>query len=141
LIEVKKISSDVWESMKSDAHIGVFGELSGTEKVDFALLTVNKETDEIIQYVTVREYDATSIHWYYGGSFEKFKGSVMAYKSMEALLAWAKEHYKKLSFLTANTNFPMIKFGTKHKFQITGMRLVKDGLLLEHVLEFNKENQ
>lgn len=139
MIEVKKLSLDQWELLRKDAHIAVFSEQPGTERVDYALLTVNKETDELVQYVTVREYDADSIHWYYGGSFDKFRGSVTAAKSMEALIGWAKDNYKSVSYLTANTNFPMIKFGVKHKFQITGVRLVPSGLLLEHVLNFKKE--
>lgn len=140
MIEVRKITSEQWDKLKHDAHVAVFAELPGTERVDFALITVKKDTDEIVQYVTIREYDSESIHWFYGGSFDKFKGTITAYRSMDALLSWARQNYKKLSFFTANTNFAMIKFGVKHNFQITGMRLVSNGLLLEHVINFSKEN-
>ncbi len=140
MIEVKKIPADEWEAMKADAHISVFEELPGNERVDFALLSVLSKTQEIIQYITIREYDADSIHWYYGGSFPKYKGGMIAYRSTEAMLNWARDNYKRVSFLAANNNYAMLKFGIKNRFQIVGVRLVSNGLLLEHVLEFeNKE--
>ena len=141
MIQVKKLSKEQWELMREDAHIAVFSEMPGTEQVDFALITVKEDTDELVQYVAIREYDAESIHWFYGGSFDKYRGTVLAYRSMEALIGWARANYKKLSYFTSNRNYPMIKFGVKHKFEITGMRLVKDGLLLEHVLDFTKHEK
>lgn len=139
-IMVKEIDKETWKRMAHDAHISVFDEHINPEKevIDYALITVDSETDDLIQYVTIREFDKDSGHWFWGGSFPKYRGSIKAHRSMDALLGFMKAKYKKMSYLTGNTNFAMLKFGIKNKFQIVGTRLADGGLLLEHVLEFKK---
>lgn len=144
MILIKRIEKDVWKEMFAEnAHLAVFDERIKKDKevIDFALIAVDQDTDDLISYVTVREYDKGHAHWYWGGSFPKYRGRVSALRSMEAILGWMKENYIKMSFFTQNTNHPMIKFGVKHKFQIVGVRLAQGALLLEHVIEFDKINQ
>jgi RimJ/RimL family protein N-acetyltransferase len=144
LILVKKILKEDWiEKFAENAHLTVFDERIEKDKdaIDFALITIDQDTDRLVSYVTVREYDKDHAHWFWGGSFPTYRGTVSALRSMEAIFDWIKANYKKLSFFTQNTNFPMLKFGIQKKFQIVGLRLAQGGLLLEHVIEFNKEEK
>lgn len=141
MIEVRKIDKETWQKMFAEnAHVAVFDEriLKDKDCIDFALITIDTTSDKVVTYVTIREYDKDYAHWYWGGSFPDYRGTISAYRAMEAILDWMKVNYKKMSYFTQNTNYAMIKFGVTKKFQIVGMRLAKDGLLLEHVIEFDK---
>lgn len=136
MIEVKRIEKHEWYQMAGKAHLAVFDETwdPDLERIDYALLTVD-EKNSLIQYATLRELDRESVYISYGGSFPNYKGSVAALKSFQSILGWLYAHYKHVSFLTENTNFPMLKFGIKEGFRVVGIRNFKGKVMLEHFRE------
>lgn len=135
-IEVKRIEKHEWYQLAENAHLAVFDETwnKDIERIDFAVLTVD-EDNQLIQYATLRELDAEAIYLQYGGSFPTYRGSIQAHKSFKAILDWLHREYKYVSFLTENTNFPMLKFAIKERFRIVGMRNFKNKVYLEHFRE------
>lgn len=138
MILVKHVTKEDWKPMAVAAHGAVFSEEwdADMERIDKALITVDQETDMLLQYATLREIDSESVYISYGGSFPSAKGSPRSLESFVAILEDLKKSYKRVVFLTENINFPMLKLALKTNFVITGMRQAKGRTMLEHVLEF-----
>lgn len=130
---VKRIEKEDWKLLSKDSHVTVFKEEWDPEKerIDYALVTTDID-NQLIQYSTIRELDADTGYLQYGGSFPSYRGSVAAYRSFQAILRWLQAQYRYVSFLTENTNFPMLKFAIREGFVIVGMRVFKNHIMLEH---------
>ena len=139
MIEVKKLSKEVWKELAENAHLVVFNEvrLNEQNRIDFALLAVDETP---LQYVTCRELDDETLYWQYGGSFPSCRGTPKSFLAYNAIIQACKDlGYKRISFLVENNNFPMLKFAIAAKCNIVGMRTFNGSVWLEHLKEFKEE--
>lgn len=139
MIRVEKISADDWIKNKwsEKAHEIAFNEFrpSSVERISFALLAC--DGDAHLMYISCRENDSETLYWQFGGAFPGTKQTSLSWQSYNALLDWCKERYKRVIFLTLNTNVSMLKFGLKSGFKIVGLRCWNGEILLEHAQEFS----
>ena len=140
-LEVSIVSKEDWVRSFSEAsHLVCFGKHkpSSFDRIDYAMLMADPETKTPRAYITAREFDHETVYWQFGGSFPGTKGTVASLACFEAALEHAKLHYKRVTFVVENTNFPMLKLAQKKGFVIVGLRNFNGTVLLEHMLEFQK---
>lgn len=137
VIEVKVITPKEWFDLAENAHTAVFKEYwnKNLERIDFALLMVKKETDEVVSYATVQIRDSNSAYLQYGGAFPKFQGTPIIFLSFQEMLKTLKKEYKKITTLVENNNYAMLRFYIKEYFKIIGIRYFKNHILLVHQYE------
>ena len=135
MLEIKRIEKLEWRSMSKDAHVICFNEVRDPylDRIDYALLSVQGRTP--VTYCTVRELDAESCYWQYGGSFPGSKDTVLSYRGTHLSAQWCLERYKRISFYVQNTNAVMIKIALKVGFKIIGVRTFKGAVMVEFLLE------
>ncbi len=137
IFTVKKIDRDVWIKEMSDlAHLDAFGETRQYgERIDFALLFVDREQDKPAGYVTAVEMDSETLYVQYGGVFSKYRKSIYPIQIIEAGLEWVFSQYKRLATRVENTNSAMLKIYLKLGFLIIGTRTFKNKIYLELLKE------
>lgn len=135
MIVVEKVSPHDWKSVSHDAHRAVFGTLrdAESERISFALLALYN--DKPAAYVTCQELDSETLYWQFGGVFPTVKGTVNAFRAYTGLLDYCFSDYQRVCFRVENKNFAMLKFALKLGFEIVGVRVFKNKILVEHVLE------
>jgi RimJ/RimL family protein N-acetyltransferase len=135
-MEVKRISKEDWAMMSENAHLICFDEKrpSFMDRIDFALLNVRG--DKPLSYCTVRELDAESCYWQYGGAFPNTKGSTTSYHSYRLFADWCFANgYDRITTYIENINTAMIKIALKVGFLIVGVRTFKNKIYAEFLLE------
>ena len=134
------LSKDQWKELSEAAHISVFEQKrpSALDRIDFALLQGGNERPE--SFVTIRELDSESAYIQHGGNFPNVRATKTAAQHLVNYCLWLKENkFKRVNFLVANTNIPMIKTGLNCQFLVTGMRVFKEETMLEMSKEFGEE--
>lgn len=137
MIEVKRIDPAEWKWMAKNAHVAVFDETwnAELERISFALLMVQAETNRLISYATVQVIDPQTVYLQYGGVFPKFRGTPLSFLSFKEMLIELKKSFSKIITLVENSNYPMLRFYMKEFFVITGIRYFKEHILLENTYE------
>jgi hypothetical protein len=132
-VELVKISQDRWRELESSAHLSVFGELLPPEydRVDFALLAVEKTQNQPVAYLTARELDAESVYLKYGGAFPPIKSTVNSVFIYREMMQWLQERYRRITTLVENTNTVYLKMALTVGFRPIGIRQFKNSLLVE----------
>lgn len=136
--------------MSENAHLAVFETYkpASLDRIDFALLIERGET--LMGFATCREHDAETLYWQYGGALPGTKSSSLTFPGYQAVVAWSKERYKRITTIIENDNVVMLKFAMKVGFRIVGVRThiakkertvenynnIVPHILLELVLEF-----
>jgi RimJ/RimL family protein N-acetyltransferase len=136
-MRVEQLSAEEWSSLSEDAHRVVFGSVkpASLDRIDFALLVVDEEHTPM-GYVTCREWDRDTLYWQFGGMFPGTKETIHSFAVFQALIAWCRPRYQRLTALVENSNTPMLKMAMKVGYRITGVRTFQGSVLLEHLLEF-----
>lgn len=134
---VTKLSSEDWKSFSENAHLICFNETRPLEmeRIDYALMAIDKKTDTPVSYITVRECDANTVYWQYGGGFPGTIG-LPAFRSYEAFISWTSERYKRIYTQIENTNHRMLKMAMKVGYNIIGVKCFNGSVMLEHLIEF-----
>jgi hypothetical protein len=138
MIEIFKLSKQEWSEISEKAHAACFNEVKPKEwdRIDFALVGVDKVKNQMINFVTMREVDHETIYWQYGGSFPEYKGSLLAARSYAMAIKWCEGSYKRMVTLIENTNKSMLKLAAFNGLLVIGVRNFKGKVLLEHGIEF-----
>ena len=139
MIEVLVIGADEWKEKYSEqAHLIAFGKNkpASWDRIDYALLMVEAKTKTPSGYITCREFDHETVYWQFGGAMPGTKSTPKSLACFDAALDWAKETYRRVTFVVENTNQPMLKLAMKREFQIIGVRNFRGSILLEHMKEF-----
>ena len=139
MIEVVVIGADEWKEKYSEqAHLIAFGKAkpASWDRIDYALLLVDRDANAPSGYITCREFDHETIYWQFGGSMPGTKNTPKSLACFDAALEWAKAAYRRITFVVENTNLPMLKLAMKREFQIVGVRNFHGSILLEHMKEF-----
>jgi hypothetical protein len=136
--EIKQYSANEWELLAQVSHFLVFDVNRPAElnRIDYALLIIDKEKDCPCGFITIRELDADSVYWQYGGAMPQYQKSIAAFSMFESVIEWTKVRYKRMSTLVKNDNFPMLKFYMRLKAKVIGCRNFHGEVFLEHLLEF-----
>ena len=126
--------------MSHDAHTAMFDELKDTEseRIDLVLLVVDEE-DRACAYVTLKELDRDNIYWQYGGVFGAFRNKGLIYQAMEQVIRWCGERYRRVGFRVENTNYAMLRIAAKFEIPIMGIRNFRGHIMVEHLLDFEEE--
>jgi RimJ/RimL family protein N-acetyltransferase len=139
-IRVEKLSPENWRDLSRSAYLVCFNSDRKPEddRIDYALFAVRGEMP--LGFVTVRDLDRTTGYWQYGGTFPGTVGTTAVLPVMREFIAEMKERgYERVSFRVRNTNRPMLKLAFHLGFSIVGVRVVKDEVYLEHVLDWKEE--
>lgn len=130
---VKKISAEDWAKVAPDAHRAVFGETLPPEfdRIDFALLSINPDTEVALGYMTCRELDGASIYLKHGGAFPPITGTVWSWTCYLDCLAYLETRYKRMTTLVENTNDAYLRMALKAGFKPIGIRNFKGTVLVE----------
>lgn len=141
-ITIQKMDPRVWWNFSEHAHRACFSEVKPNhwDRIDYALLALDDETDTPIGYMTCREMDAKSVYWQYGGAFKPIERTIYSYRTYEAFLDWHRARYERVCTYIENDNKPMLKMAAHAGFRITGVRNYKGQVLLEHLMEFKDGN-
>ena len=135
---VDVLSREQWKSISENAHLVCFNESRDAllDRIDFALIY---NVDGVANaYCTIRELDAESIYWQYGGAFPGTKGTSKSFTAYQSFADWSLSRYKRISTYIENGNIVMLKMAMKVGFRIIGTRTFKGTVLVEMLLE--KEN-
>lgn len=137
-IVVEKIEKEDWKEISRDAHLIVFEKIMppDLERIDFALLA--KRGDELLGYLTCREFDAETLYCAHGGTFPGTRATSLSVSVYLTFIKWAEKNYKRVATLIENNNRPMLKLALHAGYKIVGLRSFKGSVLLEHLLEFEK---
>ncbi len=140
MYHVQVVSKEKWKEMSFNAHKIAFREITDpeAERIDYALLCTDSK-GKLCNYVTVREIDAGTCYWAYGGAFPPAKKSVKAFYAFREMVNWASERYDNMLTYIENDNIPMLKMAMQVGFKITGIRNYKGSVLLEHHLETGRQ--
>ncbi len=128
--------------MAPDAHVISFAcrRPGDMDRISFALIGGEEKTPHY--FVTVRELDSESVYIQHGGLFPLIKGQGKGSACFSEIVAWLwGRGYKRINFLTENTNTPMIKLGLNNSFKVVGMRVFEKELLLEMLLERGEKSE
>ena len=139
-LSLTKLTPDEWVKMSEIAHEAMFSTLkdSKLERIDAALLGIS-EQNVAVAYVTIKELDSETCYWQYGGVFGPHRGKEHINEFMDAIIAYGKEHYKRIGFRVESDNWAMLRVATRYHIPITGIRVFKGKVLVEHVLEFEEK--
>lgn len=134
MVELVLLSAKEWAKFSQNAHLICFDEMRdpSLDRIDFALLTTKNKTP--LNYCTVKELDAESCYWQYGGAFPSSKGSLHSYKSYKRNADYCLQKYKRITTYIQNTNIPMIRIALKVGFKIVGTRVFKGDVFIEFLL-------
>lgn len=136
-MRILAIPAEEFKEVGETAHLACFGEFRprAMERFQFALLSTSDDGREHLGYVTCKEADAETLYWQYGGAFPGTAGTTKAFRLFKEFLRWGKGRYNYISFLVENKNTPMLKMAMKMGFLITGVRVFKEWILLEHSVD------
>lgn len=135
-MEVDKLYPDEWKLLSESAHLAVFDETRSADldRITFALIA--KKDNVPAAYVTVRETDAETVYWQFGGSFHGTRGTTRTMQAYLSFIQWTKERYKRITTLVENTNISYLRLAMACGFLITGIKNFKNNILVELTLEF-----
>ncbi len=125
-----------WKEMAENAHLVVFSErrLPDMNRIDLALLV--SENDVPMSYLTARDADSETIYLNYGGSFPGTKGTGKSAQTFSLMLDFLSRKYKRATMLVENNNFAMLRLAMSCGWEIRGLRVFKESILLEHQIDF-----
>ena len=128
-------SGQEWLNYSESAHLICFNQTGrgAIERCDLALMVVDGETP--LMYATIKEHDTLSAHLSFGGAFPSCKGTSLSVKAYDLIMDYLKKNYKYVTMFIKNTNTPMLKFGLRAGFIITGIDYRFNEIYLIHVLE------
>lgn len=138
-VEVIQVLPKEWEAFSEDAHKICFHahKPKSFDRIDYALLCTDNGVP--CGYITCREYDHETVYFQFGGTFPGTKGGVKSWLCYEKCTEFARLRYRRITTLIENDNQVMLKFAMKMGYRIIGIRNYAGSILLEHVLEFDKE--
>lgn len=130
-----RFSPQEWKKLAHNAHLTCFNELRDPsfDRIAFALLTVRDGTP--LNYCTVKELDAESCYWQYGGAFPSSEGTIQSFRSYKRNAEYCLTQYKRITTYIQNINVVMIKIALKVGFVIVGTRNFKGEVFVEFLLE------
>jgi len=133
-LDIVRVTPKEWSKLAHNAHVICFNEIRdpSLDRIDYALLTVRDGTP--LNYCTVKELDADSCYWQYGGAFPNTEGTVQSFKSYKRNAEYCLSKYQRITTYIQNTNTPMIKIALKVGFVIVGTRFFKNEVFVEFLL-------
>lgn len=137
---VLKVTPAEWAQIAEGAHRVVFKEErpKHMDRVDYVLL-VEEGTGQPSGYCTVRELDAESVYWQYGGAFPGTHSSSKAVECYGSLIDWTRTRYARISTLVENSNVRYLKLAMHYGFRVIGCRTFQGKIYLELLNELRGE--
>ena len=135
-MDLLSMDAKTWNEYAEMAHLIVFNENRPAElnRIDFAMITDIDATPQC--YMTCRELDSESVYMQYGGAFPSCKGTTKSFTSYEMFVTELAQKYKRATTLISNQNIPMLKFAMKIGLRVIGIRIFKNEVFLELMVEF-----
>ncbi len=133
--EASFLKKEEWIRFSQDARLCVFDEIidADQERLDFALIIADADTNKPIQYACFTEGDKYTLYLSYGGTFPPYRNTIYSFKAFLHMLEYLKKRgYTDLNFHTRNDNVSMLKFAMKTNFKIVGIKMIGTKIFLEH---------
>lgn len=140
-MKIECLTPAQWAPLSENAHRACFGKVkpAAWDRIDFALLAVEEETATVRGYGTFREQSRDSVYWQFGGAFPGAKDTALSFRAYQQMVRHLAKKYTRVTTAIENTNTVMLKFAMKVGYRIVGTRTVDGSVMVEHLLEFQKE--
>lgn len=125
MMRVVRMNREEWLPLAEKAHSAVFHEHRPKEweRIDFALLVTDTDSDRVYGYVTCIEMDPDTIYWQFGGAFRGTKDTYSTFRAYEKMITWTEDAgYKRIGTRIENENVVMLKMAMKVGFRVVGIR-------------------
>lgn len=128
-----------WKELAEHAHSACFDTFRPKEKdrIDYTLLALDDD-EKPLGYITVKEFDADTVYWQFGGAFIHLPPS-QRFSVYTDAIEWTRKHYKRVLTRIENTNIVMLKFALKAGFLVQGVKHYQGTVNLECELIFKGE--
>lgn len=139
MLRILEIPASSWIANFSEyAHRITFKEVKPKkfDRIDYALLVIDTETDSPIAYVTVRETDHETVYWQFGGAFWGQKSIKMA-RCYDEMLKYQSQKSRRMWTRIENDNYPMLRLALSRRLKICGAFHIGGTTLVELVKEWN----
>ncbi len=136
--EITKHSAEEWKQISEDAFSLVFNEFRpfGMNRIDYALVAVETDSDEICGFITCKELDGETVYWQHGGALPKYQKRIEVYRVFLQFLEWSRNHgHTKILTYVKNDNTAMLKFYMSLEAKIIGVKYINGEIFLEHLIE------
>lgn len=109
----------------------------GYDRVDFALLVIDLQTDMPVAYMTCQELDADTCSLKHGGAFPEIKGSHKSFPIYKEMINYLSVGYKYLTTFVENTNTVYLKMALSVGLVPCGVKTIKSVTFVEFIKERN----
>jgi hypothetical protein len=123
VLEVRHFTNEEFKPLAESAHMIAFAESRSPDDntYDFALLTVESETERPVLYATFFEQDSKFLYIQTGGVLPVGEDAPRARQSFSVMLEWCAERYEDCSLQVNNTNIAMQKLALNLDFVVNGV--------------------
>lgn len=135
-VELEIYTPEQWYAYAESAHLLVFKKerAAWLDRISFALLA--RRRDEVIGWVTCREFDGETLYWQFGGALDEQRG-LAAVHGFRAFLDYTRDRYKRCTTFVSNENIGYLHLLMKTGFRIIGSRFFRKEIYLELIMEFD----
>ena len=133
---VVTMTTEQWSEYAEAAHKLCFSEARPREfdRSTFALMYVRDEIPYC--YVSCHEMDKETVYLQFGGIFRAEQKMPYSFHGYQKMIEALSTRYLKATTSIENTNVAMLKPAMRIGFRIVGIRVFKEIVLLEHILNF-----
>lgn len=134
------LSLPEWNEIAEQWHKACFEEQrpASMNRCDYALVVTDSE--KMICYTTILEFDSQTAHMQHGGSAPEVRGTALTVRGYKMMMQWLREKYSQATTHIGNWNIPMLKMAMNEGFLIVGADFHNDGVCYLHLFnEFKKE--
>lgn len=135
MIHVARVETQDFNDFGERVHWACFREVRPKEKNTCDYVVMAFEDSRILGYATIIEMDKETAYMQHGGAVPEIQGTPTAKKVYRVIMAWVKEHYKRISTQIQNTNTAMIKFALSEGFLINGVLAYGDGEIFLQLIQ------
>ena len=136
MIELRRLTPEQWYAFSEGAHQAVFGKQRDPwlDRISYALLA--SDGLDPVGFVTVRETDAESVYWQYGGALHQHRGP-KAVRAFQEILGFTASRYRRCTTYVKNDNVGYLHLLMKMGFRAIGCRFTYGDIYLEMFREFD----
>lgn len=133
-LEVRPLTREDWRVLSDQAHLASFGEHRppNFERIDFALLIVERETNIPQGYITCTALNSELLKWGFGGAFPLAKGTYKVMAGYRLALEFCRaKGWLHVVTLVKNDNFASLRMHLKERWKPIGVTNFLGDVLVE----------
>lgn len=117
---IVRLTPTEWKGLAENAHVAMFSKSrpASMDRIDYVLVV---DVDGVLGgYITVRELDAETVYWQFGGAFEWARKQSIVIREYDELLLAQKVLARRIVTKVENTNTSTLKLHLSRGFLIIG---------------------